>query len=131
MYIYFGQRNFRDGAKSRRQEISKLSDKNWECCCVGWNRTESIQVDCRAFGVVARNFWSRNSLAVDMSHSSKMDMYDCLLVRTMPLVHVGLGPNHECQQQCQYGQRNLDQFSHALECIKKIDRTTRRESCDL
>jgi hypothetical protein len=48
-----------------------------------------------------------------MSRNSEVDMYDCPLVRSLPLVHMGLGSDHKGQQQCHDGQRDLDYSSHA------------------
>jgi hypothetical protein len=48
-----------------------------------------------------------------MSHNSEVDMYNCRLARALPLVHMGIGPDYKGQEQCHYGQRNLDRFSHA------------------
>ena len=40
-------------------------------------------------------------------------MHNCFSVRPLALVHMGLGPDHEGQEQCHYAQQNLDHSPHA------------------
>lgn len=49
---------------------------------------------------------------MQMSRSSDVDMHNRFLVWALALVHMGLGPDHEGQEQCHYAQQNLDHFPH-------------------
>jgi hypothetical protein len=111
--LYLRLRKFRHNAERRHQKAHKFRDKNRKRSCVGWNRTVSVQVDCGPFPVATRDASPRRTRAVHMSRNSEVDMYHCFLVRALSLVHMGLGPDHEGQEQCHYRQRNLDHFPHA------------------
>ena len=84
-----------------------------------FDRTVSVKVDCAAVGVTTRKTWSRRTRAVHVSRSSEVYMHNSLSVRALSLVHMGLGPNDEGQEQCHYGKQNLDHSLHRPELYQK------------
>jgi hypothetical protein len=122
-----GLRKFHLSAEDRSKKTYRLWDEDWNRCCVCFDRTVSIKVDCRAVGVTTRKAWSRRTRAVHVSHSSEVYMDNCFSVRALPLVHMGLGPNHERQEQCHYGKRKLDHSLHAPRLYQK--QLPARERC--
>ena len=119
MCVYRWLRQCHFSGEGRSHRTYRLRDKNWNRCRVCFDRTVSIKVDCRAVGVTMRKAWSRRTRAVHVTHSSEVYMHNCFSVRTLPLVHMGLGPNHEGQEQCHYGKRKLDHSLHAPRLYQK------------
>jgi hypothetical protein len=110
--LYLRLRKFHLSAEDRSKETYGFWDEDWSRCCVCFDRTVSIKVDCRAVGVTTRKTWSRRTRAVHVSGSSEVYMHNSLSVRTLPLVHMCLGPNDEGQEKCHYGKQNLDHSLH-------------------
>ena len=119
MCLYLGQRKFRHNAESRRRKRHMFCDKNWNCRAVCGNRTEGIQVDCRAFGVTIQNTWRRRTRAVNMSHSSEVYMDNGFMVPAIALMHMDFRSDHEGQEQGHYSKRKLDRFLHACALYQK------------
>ena len=126
MCFDFGLRKSQLSAEDRSKETYRLWYEDWKRCCVGFDRTVSIEVDCRAVGVTTRKTWSRRTGAVHVPHSSEVYMHNCFSVGALPWVHMGLGSNHEGQEQCRYGKRKLDHSFHAPGLYQKQLPATRR-----